>query len=121
MSHTNLIWLEGRLTEWRELHVRLGDYQGYAVVGTLVSDSAAYGGRHAVIFPEGLGRALLPHVAADCGETCALSLGGVLQSHGAQQSVRVREFTCYTGAALPATDPAHTRMSHTRPAPHGQS
>lgn len=120
MSHTNLIWLEGRLTDWCELHVRLGDYRGYAVVGTLVSDSAAYGGRHAVIFPEGLGRALLPHLAAGCGEACALSLGGVLQSHGAQQSVRVREFTCYTGAASPATDLVHTGMPLARPALHGQ-
>lgn len=120
MSNTNLIWLEGRLADWREMHVKFGDYQGYAVVGTLVSDSAGYGGRHAVIFPEGLGRALLPHVAADCGEACALSLGGVLQSHGAQQSVRVREFTCYTGAALPATDPASAGAPHARPAPYGQ-
>lgn len=120
MSHTNLIWLEGRLTEWRELHVRLGDYRGYAVVGTLVSDSVAYGGRHAVIFPEGLGHALLSNVAQGCGEPCALSLGGVLQSHGAQQSVRVQEFTCYAGVASLATDAAHTRMTHARPAPHGQ-
>ena len=118
MSNTNLIWLEGRLTDWRELHVGLGDYQGYAVVGTLVSDSAAYGGRHAVIFPEGLGRALLPHVAADRDEICALSLGGTLQSHGAQQSVRVREFTCHTGAASPATDPAGSGIPHVRPVVH---
>lgn len=95
MSGTNLIWLEGRLVDWRELDVRLGDYRGYAVVGTLVSDSAAYGGQHAVIFPEALGRALLPHVATDRDEACALSLGGTLQSHGALQSVHVREFTCY--------------------------
>jgi hypothetical protein len=99
MSGTNLIWLEGRLVEWRELDVRLGDYQGYTVVGTLVSDSAAYGGRHAVIFPEALGRALLPHVVSGCDEACALSLGGTLQSHGAQQSVHVREFTSYAGSA----------------------
>lgn len=120
MSGTNLIWLEGRLVDWRELHVGLGDYQGYAVVGTLVSDSAAYGGRHTVIFSEGLGRSLLTHVAAGCDETCALSLGGVLQSHGAQQSVRVREFTCYTGAASPVTDPASAGAPHARAAPHGQ-
>jgi len=120
MSNTNLIWLEGRLVDWRELPIRLGDYQGYAVVGTLVSDSAAYGGRHAVIFPEALGRALLPHVAGGCGEDCAVSLGGVLQSHGAQQSVRVREFTCYADASSPATDPAGPGIPHARPAPHGQ-
>lgn len=95
MSGTNLIWLEGRLVDWRELDVRLGDYRGYAVVGTLVSDSAAYGGRHTVIFPENLGRALLPHVASSPNRACALSLGGTLHSHGAQQSVHVREFTCY--------------------------
>lgn len=99
MSGTNLIWLEGRLVEWRELHVRFGDYRGYAVVGTLVSDSAAYGGRHVVIFPEGLGRALLPYVVVGGDEACALSLGGTLQSHGAQQSVQVREFTCYAEPA----------------------
>lgn len=104
MSGTNLIWLEGRLVEWRELHVRLGDYRGYAVVGTLVSDSTAYGGRHAVIFPEGLGRALLPHVDADCGETCTLSLGGTLQSHGVHQSVHVREFTCHDQPVSAAGD-----------------
>lgn len=107
MSHTNLIWLEGRLVDWRELDVRLGDYRGYAVVGTLVSDSAAYGGRHAVIFPEGLGRALLPHVAAGGDEACALSLGGVLQSHGAQQSVHVREFTCYADPVSAADRTIH--------------
>lgn len=96
MSGTNLIWLEGRLMDWRELDVRFGDYRGYAVVGTLVSDNATYGGRHMAIFPEGLGRALLAQGATAHGEACALSLGGVLQSHGAQQSVHVREFICYT-------------------------
>lgn len=117
MSHTNLIWLEGWLVDWRELHVRLGDYRGYAVVGTLVSDSAAYGGRHAVIFPEGLGRALLPYVSAGYDEACALSLGGTLQSHGAQQSVHVREFTCYTDPASPAADRKVPGLANARPAP----
>jgi len=120
MSHTNLVWLEGRLVDWRELHVRLGDYRGYAVVGTLVSDSAAYGGRHAVIFPEGLGRALLPYVAVGGDESCALSLGGTLQTHGAQQSVHVREFTCYADAASSAMDPASSGISHARPVLHRQ-
>lgn len=120
MSGTNLIWLEGRLADWRELDVQLGDYRGYAVVGTLVSDSATYGGRHAVIFPEGLGRALLPHVTAVGDGACALSLGGTLQSHGAQQSVRVREFTCHAGVAAPVTDRAHTDMPLGPPAPRGQ-
>lgn len=116
MSHTNLIWLEGRLVDWRELHVRLGDYRGYAVVGTLVSDSAAYGGRHAVIFPEGLGRALLSHVCAGGDEACALSLGGTLQTHGAQQSMYVREFTCYADAASSA-DRTIPGLAGARPAP----
>ena len=116
MSRTNLIWLEGRLVDWRELDVRLGDYQGYAVVGTLVSDSAAYGGRHAVIFPEDLGRSLLPHVAADSDEVRTLSLGGTLQSHDAQQSVHVREFTCYADAASSADRKIHG-LADVRPAP----
>jgi hypothetical protein len=105
MSGTNLIWLEGRLVAWREAHVQFGDYRGHAVVGTLASDSAAYGGCHAVVFPEEQGRAAQAHLAAwqaTGREDLPLSVHGALYSSGARQSVIVAAATYHVPGAVRA-------------------
>ena len=105
MSGTNLVWLEGRLEAWQEAQVQFGDYRGYAVVGTLASDSAAYGGCHTVLFPEEQGRLVVAYLAAwqALGEDgLPLGVHGGLYSAGAHQSVIVRSATYHVPAAVRA-------------------
>jgi hypothetical protein len=69
MKRQNGVTLNGRLQDVRAERVALGESAGGCVTATLVTDHAAYGGHHRVVFPE-------PH-AADVLAYWALTAGNV--------------------------------------------
>lgn len=52
MKRQNGVVLSGKLADLRAAEVKAGDLTGAYTVATLITDHAAYGGHHCVLFPE---------------------------------------------------------------------
>ena len=52
MKRQNGVVLSGKLADLRAAEVKAGDLAGVYTVATLITDHAAYGGHHCVLFPE---------------------------------------------------------------------
>ena len=52
MKRQNGVVLSGKLADLRAAEVKAGDLAGAYTVATLITDHAAYGGHHCVLFPE---------------------------------------------------------------------
>ena len=79
MKRQNGVMLNGKLLDVRACQVPMGGLTGSCVTATLVTDHAAYGGHHQVIFPEEHAADALAYWALTGGEL-EVSVEGWLRS-----------------------------------------
>lgn len=79
MKRQNGVMLNGKLSDVRACQVTMGGLTGSCVTATLVTDHAAYGGHHQVIFPEEHAADALAYWALTGGEL-EVSVEGWLRS-----------------------------------------